>query len=438
MAPTTGVREIQDAVVKGYPKGNLLQRWSIGHGAINNFSFSPDGIYIAVASQDGFMRIYNVQKLEFYGRMRSYFGGFLCVCWSPDSKYVVTGGEDDLVTVWSFEERCVVTRCEGHSSWVGAVSFDPYLYTERFKTSTQKKPSASSRCKDKGNKLQRPKSIVEDLAQVSIPAYRLASVGEDGCLLLWDLTADALRIRHPLSRGRSVLVSRNTLTENTDTSVQNTVTKTLVSDSSHPSSPDDLPESNSRFQPQASGDKDRLSVPNRTEVNHTSHDMREAVSNPNFQLRKHQRYHSGGEVSSTTSSQEGRSSPSGPVEGVSKGNKDKETKAKLKKDSSNSKMQKIVKKVSKKVALRTQFSRISSVQFETYQSDDVAPSMDEVNMLTPLVNVEISPERLTDINFTEHAILVACHHGYIQVWQRPGVASQLEGSQVGRTDPEKH
>lgn len=23
----------------------------------------------------------------------------LCVCWSPDGKYIVAGGEDDLVTV---------------------------------------------------------------------------------------------------------------------------------------------------------------------------------------------------------------------------------------------------------------------------------------------------------------------------------------------------
>ncbi|CAM9113694.1 unnamed protein product [Bubo scandiacus] len=60
------------------------------------------------------------------GMMKSYFGGLLCVCWSPDGRYVVTGGEDDLVTVWSFAEGRVVARGHGHKSWVNAVAFDPF------------------------------------------------------------------------------------------------------------------------------------------------------------------------------------------------------------------------------------------------------------------------------------------------------------------------
>uniref|UniRef100_A0A673MND9 Uncharacterized protein n=1 Tax=Sinocyclocheilus rhinocerous TaxID=307959 RepID=A0A673MND9_9TELE len=40
--------------------------------------------------------------MELQGVMKSYFGGLLCVSWSPDGKYLATGGEDDLVTVWSF------------------------------------------------------------------------------------------------------------------------------------------------------------------------------------------------------------------------------------------------------------------------------------------------------------------------------------------------
>lgn len=35
-----------------------------------------------------------------------------------DGKYVLTGGEDDLVQVWSMDERKVVAWGEGHNSWV--------------------------------------------------------------------------------------------------------------------------------------------------------------------------------------------------------------------------------------------------------------------------------------------------------------------------------
>lgn len=40
--------------------------------------------------------------------MQSYYGGLLCVAWSPDGKYIATGGEDDLVSLYGVHERCVV------------------------------------------------------------------------------------------------------------------------------------------------------------------------------------------------------------------------------------------------------------------------------------------------------------------------------------------
>ena len=45
---------------------------------------------------------------------------------SPDGKYIVTGGEDDLVNVYSVSERRVVVRGQGHRSWVSVVAFDSY------------------------------------------------------------------------------------------------------------------------------------------------------------------------------------------------------------------------------------------------------------------------------------------------------------------------
>lgn len=94
--------------------------------AINEFCFSPCGQHLAVASQDGFLRVFRYESMELLGIARSYFGGFLCVCWSPDGKYIVVGGEDDLVTMWSLQERRVVARGQGHRSWVSVVAFDPY------------------------------------------------------------------------------------------------------------------------------------------------------------------------------------------------------------------------------------------------------------------------------------------------------------------------
>jgi WD40 repeat protein len=84
----------------------------------------------------------------------SYYGGMICVCWSPDGKYIVSGGQDDLVSIWSLAERKIIARCQGHNSWVSAVAFDPWRCDER--------------------------------------NYRFGSVGDDCRLLLWDFNVGML------------------------------------------------------------------------------------------------------------------------------------------------------------------------------------------------------------------------------------------------------
>ena len=100
---------------------NGMLRWIIGEGAINDFAFSPCSKYMAVVSQDGCLRVFNYDAMELIGLATSYFGGLLCVCWSPDGHLVVAGGEDDLVTVWSFQQRRIVARGQGHRSWITVV-----------------------------------------------------------------------------------------------------------------------------------------------------------------------------------------------------------------------------------------------------------------------------------------------------------------------------
>jgi WD40 repeat protein len=72
---------------------------------------------MAVISQDGFLRFLSL-SLELKDTFSSYFGAFTCVCFSPDGNYVVTGGEDDLVSVWSVRMKSIVARCQGHTCFV--------------------------------------------------------------------------------------------------------------------------------------------------------------------------------------------------------------------------------------------------------------------------------------------------------------------------------
>ncbi|KAK0410345.1 hypothetical protein QR680_005078 [Steinernema hermaphroditum] len=107
---------------------NPVQRWAVGEGPLNQFSFcsETDSRFLATVSHDGFLRVFDFACMELLCFMKSYFGGLLCLAWSPDQKYIVTGGEDDLITVYSVGEKKVVCRGQGHKSWVSHVAFDPY------------------------------------------------------------------------------------------------------------------------------------------------------------------------------------------------------------------------------------------------------------------------------------------------------------------------
>ncbi|XP_039282763.1 WD repeat-containing protein 20 [Nilaparvata lugens] len=170
---------------------NPLYRWVIGTegSSVNEFAFSPCGQRLAVVSQDGFLRVFDYSRMELEGCARSYFGGFLCVCWSPDGRYVVVGGEDDLVTVWSYHERRVVARGQGHHSWVSVVAFDPF-------TTTLSDSRGSQLSVDRTNSSECGGEATNNEQQcnnVDTTCYRLGSVGQDTQLCLWDITEDLLR-----------------------------------------------------------------------------------------------------------------------------------------------------------------------------------------------------------------------------------------------------
>ncbi|CAF4657094.1 unnamed protein product, partial [Rotaria sp. Silwood2] len=182
---------------------NPVSRWSIGTGSINEFAFSPDNTLLAVVSQDGFLRIFNYEKMELVSYMKSYFGGLLCVCWSPDGKYIATGGEDDFITLFSLDPdehtSRVICRGHGHTSWINAISFDSYMNAKTYYLSFIQPSSSSLSLYNDNLGIKNFNSYTHSDASycdTNIPSlfYRIGSVGQDNRLCLWDITEDILKI----------------------------------------------------------------------------------------------------------------------------------------------------------------------------------------------------------------------------------------------------
>lgn len=146
--------DVKKSLQAGASKMNPVAVYRINMDRPHAMAFSPDDNYIAVVSDDGTLRIVDINTEAVLDIYRSYYGGLTTVAWSPDGKYIITGGQDDLVSIWSFPDRALVARCQGHCGWVTNVQFDPW------------------RCDDRG--------------------YRFGSVGEDCRLLLWDFSPGML------------------------------------------------------------------------------------------------------------------------------------------------------------------------------------------------------------------------------------------------------
>ncbi|XP_055331749.1 WD repeat-containing protein 20-like [Paramacrobiotus metropolitanus] len=165
---------------------NPLYRWMIGEGSLNAFAFSPCNRYLATAGHDGYLRVFVFDTMDLLGIARSYFGGLLCLCWSPDSKFVCCAGEDDLVHIWSVEYRRIVARGRGHRSWVTAVSFDPLTSC----LTQDVIAGLADAGKNTGGGGNRPAG---DAVSQRITTYRFASVGQDTQICLWELTDDIVK-----------------------------------------------------------------------------------------------------------------------------------------------------------------------------------------------------------------------------------------------------
>ena len=366
---------------------NPLQRWTVGVGAVNEFAFSPCGQYLAVVSADGYLRVFVYSTVELVGLMRSYFGGLLCVAWSPDGRYIATGGEDDLITLWSFMECRVVCRGRGHRSWVGGVAFDPYAASVG-SDFTDFCGSDDEICRLPPYSPQRSTANCDDSPSSGptheVQSYRLGSIGHDAMLCLWDITDEVLR--RPLSRTR---------------------TSTVVSCNEADTTPNCV--TNSTESPAGGGDTKTVTncVQTATPSNVVQKFATLALGDRPVKEKQ-------------------RRSASGA------GSSDHRWHFSLASRSSDSKIQLLkAAAAAAGTGARGQQPVDDAVRL---LGTPTCPRLADVPMLVPLVGKRVAHERLTALVFREDCLVTSCYEGVIYTWARPGYTVSSQNSNVLSVD----
>ncbi|CAF3762591.1 unnamed protein product [Rotaria sp. Silwood1] len=379
---------------------NPISRWSIGSGSINEFAFSPDNVLLAVVSQDGFLRIFNYEKMELIAYMKSYFGGLLCVCWSPDGKYIATGGEDDFITLFSLDPNehtsRVICRGHGHTSWINAISFDTYMNAKTYYSSFIQPSSSFNNDNENNHGIKKFISYTNGDASycdTNIPSlfYRIGSVGQDNRLCLWDITEDILKINinskqnsitYPLisTTSSSIITSNGYLSSSSDIIINNQISTTTKSSFSSLTS--------------------RLSfVRHSNKINKSIDDTSDItlLTQTNGSLKKSRKL----QLFSNTSS--GNKSISSKTT----------TTTTITSDDTNQNL--LLNNNNNNLSSRQTSVDLTKSTFGT----NLCPKLDDIQVIEPIITEFIAHERLNGIYFGENYLITSSQDGLITIWEKP-------------------
>ncbi|KAJ9652430.1 ribosome assembly [Neophaeococcomyces mojaviensis] len=96
----------------------------LGHQKqVNHVSFSPDGHYIASASFDNSVKLWNAIDGKFITTLRGHVGAVYMCCWSADSRLLVSASKDTTVKVWDVRTQKLKEDLPGHKDEVFAVDW---------------------------------------------------------------------------------------------------------------------------------------------------------------------------------------------------------------------------------------------------------------------------------------------------------------------------
>ena len=121
-----------DRTIKIWNVAGVLLQTLVGHtNWVTSVAFSPDGNFLVSGSRDNMVKIWqrNSTTSEFIPQpiatLRGHEGPVLDVCFSHDGKMIASASEDTTVRLWKSDGTVIGTLRGGHDRWVTCVAFHP-------------------------------------------------------------------------------------------------------------------------------------------------------------------------------------------------------------------------------------------------------------------------------------------------------------------------
>ncbi|XP_077250892.1 WD-40 repeat family protein / notchless protein [Tasmannia lanceolata] len=110
-----------EPAISKHPKARLTGHQQL----VNHVYFSPDGQWIASASFDKSVKLWNGITGTFIASFRGHVGPVYQISWSADSRLLLSGSKDSTLKVWDIRTRKLKQDLPGHADEVFSVDWSP-------------------------------------------------------------------------------------------------------------------------------------------------------------------------------------------------------------------------------------------------------------------------------------------------------------------------